>query len=1099
MKALFGDLLTPRKRKLLLWVSGLVLLYAVAGFLILPPVVRSVAVKQISQQLNREVSIDEVKINPFALSATVRGLLIKDKDGEPFISWDEVYVNFQLSSFFGHAWVFKEISTSKPFVRAQMNKDYTFNFSDIVTKFSTNTPAAKTEPSKPVALQVERLRIRGAALALADFTPREPFKRLVGPLDLTLDNFRTDPGNKNPYSFTGTTDAGETISWSGFFYLTPLRSEGELKLFNFTLNKYAPLYQDLVRFQVRDGAIALDMKYRLEFSATNRVTAVDDLAYELRNFKLGMPGDSNNIVEVPLFSLTGANVDLQNRTATLDSVRLTGAKAFLKRNTNAAINVVEVAKPSASATNAPGGILFLLRSVTNAVAMLLNSTNEWTGTVHSVMATNCELHLEDLANPRPAKLDLSDITLDAKNLSNLPGTNLEADFSLRWNTNGAIHIAADVGFQPTCADISLDFDRLDLTTLDAYLASKLDLYVLGSEVNLHGTVRLRPQVNSLPVVSFNGDASLENFHTVDGLYGEDLLKWDSLQFNHVVANLNPPLVAISEVVVDNAYARLIVETNHTINLANVLKPASAGNETPATNVTRTVVAAKAGATNAPMQFSIRTIVITNTAVNFSDLSVRPNVHLALQSINGSVSGLSSEQLEHAVVNLGAKVDGAGPVAITGTINPLNGAQTNDLKISVKDVDLTPASPYAGKFAGYGIAEGKLNLDLSYQLVGKKITARNVITLDQFNFGEKVDSPDATHLPVRLAVAIMKDRDGKIVLDVPVEGSLDDPKFGIGRVVARAILNILEKAATSPFSLLGTVLGGGGEELGWQDFTVGQAELSAADAKKLDSLVKALNARPALKLEIISSIDPEGDLEGLQRLALDQEIRSRIWTKLRKSERAALPVAQVVVSAEDRARYISAMCSEAYKTHKITPEFIAAHTNLAAYVAQAATLIPSIKKGASLLLKHRPATGHEESVARPVTKLIPPPEPVEALLLATFPVSDSDLETLAASRAKAVQAYLLQVGKVDAGRIFLTSSSAEKITTRWQPRVFAISITASDFGIRVNALLMSQQPHEQAIREMQIPPHQGKPGENPNRGGQREEWAEIQPARPFLFV
>src|ERR1017187_2824320 len=297
MKAHFWDLLTRRERKIVLWVLGLLLFYTVVGFLILPPIIRHVAVKQISQQLGREVSIEKIKINPFALSTTIRGLMIKDKDGEPFVSWDEVYVNFQLSSFFGHAWVFKEISTSRPFVRVQMNKDYTFNFSDLVTKFSTNATPAKSGPSKPLMLHVGRLHIGGATAAVADFTPREPFKRVVGPLDITLVNFRTDPDNKNPYAFTGTTDAGETISWSGYFYLAPLRSEGELKLFNFTLNKYAPLYQDLVRFEVRDGTVALAMKYRLELTPTNRVTAIDDFAIALRDFKLGVPGSSNNLVD----------------------------------------------------------------------------------------------------------------------------------------------------------------------------------------------------------------------------------------------------------------------------------------------------------------------------------------------------------------------------------------------------------------------------------------------------------------------------------------------------------------------------------------------------------------------------------------------------------------------------------------------------------------------------------------------------------------------------------------------------------------------------------------------------------------------------------
>jgi len=262
MKVPIWNSISPRKRKIALWIFWLFVFYTVAGFFILPPIVRSVAVKQISSQLDREVSIQKVKINPFALSATVDGLLIKDKDGQPFVSWDEVYVNFQISSFFGKAWVFKEVSTTRPFVRAQMNWDYTFNFSDLIAKFSTNAPSSvPKQPSKPLVLHIGRLHIAGASLSLADLTPRKPFRRVIGPLDVTLENFRTDPDNKNPYSFAGTTDAGEIFSWSGFFYLDPLRSQGELTLDKISLNKYAPLYQDLVRFEIRDGSIGLHANY----------------------------------------------------------------------------------------------------------------------------------------------------------------------------------------------------------------------------------------------------------------------------------------------------------------------------------------------------------------------------------------------------------------------------------------------------------------------------------------------------------------------------------------------------------------------------------------------------------------------------------------------------------------------------------------------------------------------------------------------------------------------------------------------------------------------------------------------------------------------
>jgi hypothetical protein len=342
--------------------------------------------------------------------------------------------------------------------------------------------------------------------------------------------------------------------------------------------------------------------------------------------------------------------------------------------------------------------------------------------------------------------------------------------------------------------------------------------------------------------------------------------------------------------------------------------------------------------------------------------------------------------------------------------------------------LTPASPYSGRFAGYRIAEGKLNLDLAYELVGKRLQSKNVITLDRFTFGEKVESPDATHLPVRLGIAILKDRDGKIILDVPVEGSLDDPKFRISKVVWRAIENILVKVATSPFSLLGALFGGGGEELGWQDFTAGSAALTADDTKKLDSLVKGLYARPALGLEISGSIDPGSDGEGLRRAALDKEIRTRMWMTLRKAEQATNSVDQIVLTPDDRARYVDKIYAEAEAAGKITPELIAANTNLAAYAAQVLPRKVIDSKGATQLMQtekiamtNQPAAGTAYQ-----TKLIPPPDPMEAVLLSTITVSQNDLEALAASRAKAVQAYILQSGKVEASRLFLKAGAPEGV-------------------------------------------------------------------------
>ena len=398
----FWNSISRRKRKLAVWALGLLLLYTVVGFLILPPIIRSMAVKQISKQLDREVSIQKIKINPFALSTTIRGLLIQDKDGEPFVSWDEVYVNFQLSSFLGHPWVFKEISVTRPFARARMNKDGTFNFSDLVAKFSTNAAPARTA-SRPLALRVDRLHIGGATAAVADFTPREPFKRTIGPLDITLDNFRTDPDNKNPYSFTGTTDAGEQISWSGFFYLTPLRSQGELKLFNFTLNKYAPLYQDLVRFEIRDGSIALDAKYQFEMERDQSRGRRGRRGVRAARFQARRAGRQQQHRGAAALAVTGVSADLESRQAAVDSV-LVGRREdffeprqgqFRQRGRTGQTGGVGDERAGRDFVPAPLG--------DQRRRDAAQSTNQWSGTIHSVAVTNCALHLEDDVNSRPAQ------------------------------------------------------------------------------------------------------------------------------------------------------------------------------------------------------------------------------------------------------------------------------------------------------------------------------------------------------------------------------------------------------------------------------------------------------------------------------------------------------------------------------------------------------------------------------------------------------------------------------------------------------------------------------------------------------------------------
>jgi hypothetical protein len=191
------------------------------------------------------------------------------------------------------------------------------------------------------------------------------------------------------------------------------------------------------------------------------------------------------------------------------------------------------------------------------------------------------------------------------------------------------------------------------------------------------------------------------------------------------------------------------------------------------------------------------------------------------------------------------------------------------------------------------------------------------------------------------------------------------------------------------------------------------------------MAKALFERPGLQLEIVGSIDPNGDREGLQRIALDKQIRTAIWMKLDKSQQTN-SVDEIVVAPDERAKWIKKFYGDAIANHTITPELIAANTNLENYAAQILPRGVMEIKGAERLMKSQTSKNQTPTNFVYQTKLVPPPDPTEAVLLTTIPVSDGDFESLAAARAKTVENYLLQSGKVESSRLFLKQVAAENL-------------------------------------------------------------------------
>jgi len=268
---------------------------------------------------------------------------------------------------------------------------------------------------------------------------------------------------------------------------------------------------------------------------------------------------------------------------------------------------------------------------------------------------------------------------------------------------------------------------------------------------------------------------------------------------------------------------------------------------------------------------------------FADLSLTPQFGTNMHHLGGVVTGLSTDPATTAQVELDGKVDDFGSARIRGSIQPFRATDFTDLKLTFRNLEMTNLTPYSGKFAGRKIDSGKLSVDLEYKVKQRQLSGENKFVINKLKLGERVDSPDAFKLPLDLAIALLEDSNGIIDLDLPVSGSLDDPQFSYGKIIWKAIVNVLTSLVTAPFRALGKLLGISSEKLEAMDFDPGSSALLPPEQEKLKTLAEALAKRPALSLTLEPGYDPEVDRRALQERTMRREAAVVAGIKLAPGE------------------------------------------------------------------------------------------------------------------------------------------------------------------------------------------------------------------------
>jgi len=835
-------------------------------------------------------------------------------------------------------------------------------------KKETKSVPKKVEESLSLSLDIDEIQMIGGKISFSDLSRNIPFKTILYPIELKVDHFSNAKEKKATYTLSLNTEAKENVKLNGEFCIEPLWTEGALEVKSVALKKYSPYYQDNILFTIEDGLLGLSTRYKYAKGEKESEVLLPGMSISLNALRLKKMDENEDFLKIPNFSIKETELDLTKKEINIGGFSTQNGELSVKRLNNGDLNVLKIV-PSPSTPKEQSN-----------EDKNKDTEKPWLVSLKNLSVDNYTIRVEDQTLPEPVTLAIENLKLRGENISTAKNSKGKLSLSLLLNKKGTISTTGTVSIDPVSANLRMDLKDIDIGPFQSYFTDKVKITLTSGAFSTTGDLSLGTSDNKEVKASYRGEASLSNFSSIDKLNSEDFLKWESLSFSDLNVGHNPLLVEIKGISLTNFYSRVIMNTGGTLNLQEIIEKGESKKDPPQPPVTQGKAPPLTQEKATPSQkekestknIKIGTITLQGGTIDFSDRSVKPDYSAKLTEIGGRISGLSSEETTLADVDLRGKLDDYAPLEITGKINPLKEDLYVDIKARFKDMELSPTTPYSGKYVGYTVEKGKLSFDLKYLIVKKKLESQNSIFLDQFTLGEKVDSPQATKLPVKLAIALLKDRKGEIKLDIPVAGTLDDPKFSVWGIILKILLNLIAKAATSPFALLGAVFGGG-EELSYLEFDYGSTALTEPDLKKIDTLSKALHDRPSLKLDIEGHVDIEKDKEGLRQYLFNKKLKAQKLNEEVKKGQPAVPVDEVKIDKQEYEKYLKA----AYKAEKFP--------------------------------KPRNILG--------IAKDLPVPE-MEKLMLTHIEIADTDLRSLASQRSMKTKDAILKSGQIEPDRIFI---------------------------------------------------------------------------------
>ncbi|GAB3483821.1 DUF748 domain-containing protein [Azotobacter salinestris] len=846
-------------------------LYSLLGFLVLPGVAQQAINRQLPRFVTQPASLERLEFNPFTLELTLHRLRLGET-GREQLAFERLYGKLEWDSLWrGHLHL-AEIQLERPQVEVLFDKQGTLNLARLFKLPAPSPEKAEESAGAPFPVRLDHFLLTGGQLHFQDRRPSEPVEARYNDLALELRHLGTLPNDTAELNLQASDRNAGRIDWRGQLSLIPLRSSGKLGIDQASLRPWWPYVRDAAPLVLEKGMFSLSSDYRLDLAEGVQLQ-LQNAVLKLAPFALAAP-DGRPLARLKSLEIGKTSLDLTRRQVSIGQLQGQGLETWAAREADGELDWQKLLAPSTSGQQSDAKTKDKQPDKPDK-----EPGKPWQILLADVRLRGSRLHLADRVPEQDVELQVGPLDLALRDFDSLGQTPFRLELDSGIDREGHLKAAGQVRLSPLAAQLQVDSRDLDLRPAQAYLAPFIHLELRSGQldsalkIDLKGGEKLALQVD--------GRATVKQLHTLDTLKNRDFVKWRQLTLENLRYRHGEQL-GIERIVLEQPYARFIVNEDLSTNVSELLIPQ--GEKQPA-QVTQKGTKYPTEKTAAqPLGIHIGAVEIKDGSANFADFSLKPNFATAIQQLNGRIGSLDNRRQKPATVDVKGKVDRYAPVSIKGSLTPFDPLESLDITTRFQRVELTTLTPYSGKFAGYRIRKGRLNLDLRYRIDKGQLNAENRLVLEQLQLGEQVDSPDAVDLPIRLAVALLKDSRGRIAIDLPVKGDLNNPEFRVMPIVWQTLRNLVLRTAQAPFKFIAGLVDGEAD-LSQVEFRPGSSELDATAQRNLDALGKALKERPQLRLEVegMSAQASDGPLLAEQRL--EREYRELYYSILqRRGER-----------------------------------------------------------------------------------------------------------------------------------------------------------------------------------------------------------------------